>query len=93
MDGETTPDVPTRTMTATEFRARCLKLIDEVAESGEDIVITKRGHPVARLTPYRTTRGKWVGRDRDIIEMRDDLIEPVDVEWEAESDPDRVLNP
>ena len=93
MDSETTPDLSTRTMTATEFRARCLALMDEVAESGEAIVITKRGRPVARLTPYRTKRGPWFGRDRDIIEIRDDLIEPVDVEWEAESDPDRVLNP
>lgn len=93
MDGANTRDPSARTMTATEFRARCLKLMDEVAESGEDIVITKRGRPVARLTPYRTTRGRWSGRDRNITEMHDDLIEPVDVEWEADSDPDRVLNP
>ena len=93
MDDETAPGGASRTMKAAEFKAKCLKLMDEVAESGEDIVITKRGRPVARLTPYRTTRGQWFGRDRDIIEMHDDLIEPVDVEWEAESDPDRVLNP
>ena len=39
------------TMTATEFRAKCLRLIDEVAETGREIVITKRGRPVARLRP------------------------------------------
>ena len=40
-----------RTITASEFRAKCLALMDEVAETGEEIVITKRGKPVARLIP------------------------------------------
>ena len=43
----------TRTMTATEFRAKCLRLMDEVAETGREIVTTKRGRPVARLAPIR----------------------------------------
>jgi prevent-host-death family protein len=38
-------------MTATEFKAKCLKLIDRVGESGEPIVISKHGRPVARLIP------------------------------------------
>ncbi|MGO8756626.1 MAG: type II toxin-antitoxin system Phd/YefM family antitoxin [Terracidiphilus sp.] len=38
-------------MTATEFRARCLGLFDWVAKTGETIVITKRGKPVARVVP------------------------------------------
>lgn len=36
-------------ITATQFKARCLRLLDEVAESGEPLVITKHGRPVARL--------------------------------------------
>jgi prevent-host-death family protein len=40
-----------RTVTATEFKARCLALIDEIAESGETIVVTRRGKPVAQLAP------------------------------------------
>ena len=40
-----------RTVTASEFRAKCLALMDEVAETGEEILITKRGKPVARLIP------------------------------------------
>ena len=38
-----------RTIKASEFKARCLKLMDEVAQSGEEIVITKRGHPCRAL--------------------------------------------
>lgn len=38
-------------ITATQFKARCLRLLDEVAESGETLVVTKRGRPVARVEP------------------------------------------
>ena len=82
-----------RTMKASEFKARCLALMDEIAESGEEIIITKRGKPVARLAPCEDKPTSWFGRDRDGIVIHGDIIEPIDVEWEAETDPDRVLNP
>ena len=75
----------TRTIKASEFKAKCLKLMDEVAESGEEIVITKHGRPVSRLAPYKQKPTSWFGRDRDIIEIHGDIDEPLDVEWEAES--------
>lgn len=40
-----------RTIPATRFKAECLQLLDDVAETGETIVVTKRGKPVARLLP------------------------------------------
>ena len=48
---------------------------------------------MAKLAPYEDKSASWFGRGGDGIVMYDDLIEPVDVEWEAETDPDRVLNP
>ena len=82
-----------RTIEASEFKAKCLKLMDEVAESGEEIVITKNGSPTARLVPYRERPKTLFGIDRDKLEILGDIISPIDVEWEAESNPDRVLNP
>lgn len=38
-------------ITATQFKARCLRLLDEVAETGEALVVTKHGRPVARVEP------------------------------------------
>jgi prevent-host-death family protein len=38
-------------ITATQFKARCLRLLDEVAETGETLVVTKHGRPVARVEP------------------------------------------
>jgi prevent-host-death family protein len=40
-----------RSIAAARFKAQCLKLLDEVAETGETIVVTKRGRPVARVEP------------------------------------------
>lgn len=82
-----------RTITASEFKAKCLELMDEVAESGVALVITKNGHPVSRLIPYREMPQAPFGRDRDIIQIHGDIIEPLDAEWEAETNPDRILNP
>ena len=83
-----------RTVKASEFKAKCLQLMDAVAASGEEIVITKHGQPVAKLAPLREKpKTPWFGRDRGKIEILGDIISPLDVEWEAEADPDRVLNP
>ena len=80
-------------MKASEFKATCLRLMDEVAETGGEIVITKNGRPTARLLPFRPRFGDWFGADRDRIEIIGDIVSPVDVEWEAMTDPDRVANP
>ena len=41
-----------RTIAAGEFKAKCHAILDEVNESGEGIVVTKRGKPVARVSAY-----------------------------------------
>ena len=82
-----------RTIKASDFKARCLKLMDEVAETGEEIVITKNGRPTARLVAYREKPNTLFGIDRGKLEILGDITAPVDVEWEAGADPDRVLNP
>ncbi len=40
-----------REITATQFKAHCLRLLDEVAETGETLVVTKHGRPVAQVVP------------------------------------------
>jgi prevent-host-death family protein len=82
---ETSKDKSTgpRTIKASEFKARCLQLMDEVADSGEEIVITKNGRPVSRLVPYRKKPENLFGIDRGIIQIHGDIVEPIDVEWNA----------
>ena len=45
-----------QTIQASEFKARCLALMDQVAASGEILVVTKNGKPVAELHPYQGAR-------------------------------------
>ena len=74
-----------RTIKASEFKAKCLALMDEVADTGEEIVITKRGAPVARLSAYRGKPEPFFGADRDIIKIHGDVVGPVmDDDWEEE---------
>ena len=71
------------TIMASEFKAKCLKLMDEVAETGQELIISKTGRRVARLMPYRTKPESLFGIDEGKIEILDDLIEPLAVEREA----------
>jgi prevent-host-death family protein len=76
----------TRTIPAGEFKAKCLALLDEVRESGEEIIVTKRGKPVARVVPAETeTEASIRARLRGSIVYQGDLISPLDEEWEANS--------
>ena len=75
-----------RTIKASEFKARCLKLMDEVAESGEEIVITKHGRSVSKLAPYRKEPKMPFGRHRDKIRILGDIVSPMPAEWFEEPD-------
>jgi prevent-host-death family protein len=75
-----------RTIPAGEFKQICLRLLDEVGVSGEPIVITKRGKPVAQLTPVAPERAEdWVGALRDRGSIQGDLTAPAlePGEWDA----------
>ena len=72
-----------RTITASEFKAKCLKIMDEVAESGERVVITKRGKPVAELHQARELRKPIFGAMRGSVLYEGDIVSPIDVEWDA----------
>ena len=58
--------------------------MDEVAESGQEIVVTKNGKPVAKLTPFQEPAKSLFGFMRGRMEIIGDIEAPLDVEWEAE---------
>jgi prevent-host-death family protein len=71
-----------RTIRAGEFKAKCLALLDEVEARGRPLVVTKRGRPVARVVPLESAkRSSLLGS----LLHEDDMLEPVDVEWDAHS--------
>jgi prevent-host-death family protein len=72
-----------QTVGAAEFKARCLELMDEVPATGNAIIITKRGRPVARLVPAGPRPRSLVGALKGHIRITGDILAPVDVRWEA----------
>jgi prevent-host-death family protein len=70
------------TVPAGEFKSRCLKLLDEVAAKRHTLVVTKRGRPVAQVSPV-PQQGGFVGSMPGSVEIHGDIISPVDAEWEA----------
>ncbi len=71
---------------AGKFKAICLKLMDEVNQTGEEVVITKHGQPVAKLVPIgKQTRRHSFGLLSDQTVVYGDLIEPTGEKWEADA--------
>ena len=75
---------PPKTITASEFKARCLKLMDQVEKTGEEIVITKNGRAVSKLAPVEQRPKSIFGALKGTGEILGDIISPIDVVWEAE---------
>ena len=72
-----------RMIKASEFKAKCLALMDEVERTGQSVVITKKGRPVAELVPHKASRPQLFGLLKDELFITGDIISPLDVEWEA----------
>ena len=72
------------TVKAADFKARCLALMDEVARSGQTVVITKRGKPVAELRPLAGRHAPpLIGLHKGSITISGDIMAPVAVRWNA----------
>lgn len=76
-----------KTLTSTEFKAKCLSILDEVAETGEPVTILKRGKPVAQLVPpVPRTEGYPQEQIIGTVRIKGDIVEPPlpSDAWEAE---------
>ncbi len=69
-----------KAVAAGEFKSRCLALLDEVAQTGKPLLVTKRGKPVARLVPVEAPPS-LLGS----VRKEKDLISPIGEEWDAAS--------
>lgn len=72
-------------VSATEFKAKCLKLIDQVHDTGKPITITKRGKIVATLQPAGGGDEKpWLKLRGSVVKYKDPFKPAVDPsEWDA----------
>ena len=73
-----------QTLKASEFKAKCLKLMDEVQKTGDEIVITKNGKPISKLVPYRVKAPTLLGLHKDKISSLSKDIFSTGEPWEAD---------
>ena len=73
-----------RIIKASEFKAKCLKIMDEVAETGETVVITKNGIPITELVPAKRRPETLFGAMKGSVTYMGDIVSPIGGEWEAE---------
>jgi prevent-host-death family protein len=66
-----------KTIAAGQFKARCLRLMDEVRATREPVLITKKGRPVAKLVPAESQAEDIFGCLRDEIKIVGDIESPV----------------
>lgn len=71
-----------RSISASEFKAKCLALLDEVAAKKETLVVTKRGKPVARVVPAEVPPS-LIGSARQLV-SDEDFIKPLYEDWEPD---------
>lgn len=73
---------------AGEFKAKCLKLLDEVQQQRREIIITKRGKPVARVLPLASDMPDIFGRMKGTGKILGDIVSPIGEIWNVEKDAD-----
>ena len=71
-------------MPISEFKAKCLGVVDDIASSGAGITLTKRGQPVARVIPIESVtaplKDTWAGA----VRITGDLVAfDLAADWEA----------
>ena len=71
-------------MSASEFKAKCFQMLDDVAANGAPVLITKRGRPIARLvplgSPLESLKGTWKG----LVEIKGDIVRfDTSADWEV----------
>jgi prevent-host-death family protein len=73
-----------RTISAAEFKARCLELMDHVSETGVEYVVTKHRRPVAKLVRCAVPKSTPVfGAMKGTVLKYERPFDPVDGEWDV----------
>jgi prevent-host-death family protein len=76
-----------REIAISEFKAKCLALLDQVCKTKKPIRVTRFGKPIAEVIPPSSVQGRaaWIGSMKDSVDIVGDIISPAseESEWEA----------
>lgn len=71
-----------RTIEISEFAAKCFELANEVAATGQPIVLTRDGRPLVRVVPVEEP--KSLKGSMKILVSEEEFLKPLDEDWDAE---------
>ena len=74
--------VEEKTVPAGRFKAQCLALLERVSRTGETLVVTKRGRPVARVVPFDSRGGATL---RGSVTFHGDIVGPILDTWDLDA--------
>jgi prevent-host-death family protein len=78
------------TIPISKFKATCLRLLDNVQKTGNSIIVTRKGEPIALVSPPPPPPkpDQWLGFMKDRIKITGDIIAPAanENDWEALQD-------
>jgi prevent-host-death family protein len=69
-----------------EFKAKCLSILDEVQKTKKPILVTRFGKPIAEVIPHAPApSADWMGSMRDSMKILGDIVSPAteESEWEV----------
>ena len=74
-----------KTIPISRFKAQALKIIDQIAQNNDEMIITKRGKPLARILPYKETSSlAKPGQLADTLLFEEDIVSPLGEDiWET----------
>jgi prevent-host-death family protein len=74
-----------KTISATKFKAHCLQLMKEVRDTGQTVIVTNRGKPLAQIGPVAGDAAPRfeIGKFEGMAKVVGDIISPLDIEWDA----------
>ncbi|MGB0954472.1 MAG: type II toxin-antitoxin system Phd/YefM family antitoxin [Panacagrimonas sp.] len=70
-------------ISVSQFKAKCLKLMDEVSTTGQALTVTKHGKPLVVVAAATPAPKALFGVDAGEVEILGDIIEPIAASWDA----------
>ena len=75
------------TVSISDFKARCLAILDRVKKTGRPVIVTRRNEPIAQVVPPPPVEGRmvWLGSERAAGQIVGDIVSPAvsPKEWEV----------
>ncbi|HMK64969.1 MAG TPA: type II toxin-antitoxin system Phd/YefM family antitoxin [Thermodesulfobacteriota bacterium] len=75
------------TIPISKFKATCLSLLEQVKKTGQPIIVTKKGEPIAQVIspPLPKKTASWLGAFKSTGKITGDIVSPVveEQDWEV----------